>query len=311
MTRAPDWRTYAALAGGVLVVSTASILVRFAQSQGVPSLAIAAWRLTLAAMLIAPWVLGGQRRELAALSRRDWLLAALSGLFLAAHFATWIVSLDYTSVASSVALVTTNPVWIALFSVLVLRERMAAVRVLAVGLSLAGSGLVLWADADAASAAAPDPMLGNALALAGSLAVCGYFLIGRRLRAHMSVLAYIGVVYVVAALCLMLLALAVGVRMAGYSYFAWMVLAAMALGPQLLGHGAFNYALKHVSATMIALAVLGEPVGATVLAWLMFGEDVGPLKLFGMSLLLGGIFLAARSEGDSQKARGKQAVPGG
>ena len=99
--------------------------------------------------------------------------------------------------------------------------------------------------------------------------------------------------------------------MAGYSYFAWMVLAAMALGPQLLGHGAFNYALKHVSATMIALAVLGEPVGSTVLAWLMFGEAVGPLKLFGMSLLLGGIFLAARSEGDSQKAPGKQAVPGG
>ena len=311
MTRGPDWRTYAALAGGVLVVSTASILVRFAQSQGVPSLAIAAWRLTLAALLIAPLLLAGQRRELAALSRRDWRLAALSGLFLAAHFATWIVSLDYTSVASSVALVTTNPVWIALFSVLVLRERMPAVRALALGLSLAGSGLVLWADAGSVSAAAPDPMLGNSLALTGSLAVCGYFLIGRRLRAHLSVLTYIGVVYAVAALCLMLLALAFGVRMVGYSHFAWMVLAAMALGPQLLGHGAFNYALKHVSATMIALAVLGEPLGSTVLAWLMFGEAVGPLKLFGMTLLLGGIFLAARSEGDMQKARGKQAVPGG
>ena len=297
MTRGPDWRTYAALAGGVLVVSTASILVRFAQSQGVPSLAIAAWRLTLAAVFLAPLVLAGRRRELGALARRDWLLAALSGLFLAAHFATWIVSLDYTSVASSVALVTTNPVWIALFSLLVLRERMPAVRGLAVGLSLAGSAVVLWADAGAASAAAPAPMLGNSLALAGSLAVCGYFLIGRRLRAHMSVLAYIGVVYAVAALCLMVLALAAGVRMAGYSYFAWFVLAAMALGPQLLGHGAFNFALKHVSATMIALAVLGEPVGSTVLAWLLFGEAVGPLKLIGMALLLGGIFLAAKSEG--------------
>ena len=310
MTRGPDWRTGAALVGGVLVVSTASILVRLAQSQDVPSLAIAAWRLTLAALLIAPLLLAGQRRELAALSRRDWLLAALSGLFLAAHFATWIVSLDYTSVASSVALVTANPVWIALFSVLVLRERMPAVRALALGLSLAGSGVVLWADAGSVSAAAPDPMLGNSLALTGSLAVCGYFLIGRRLRAHMSVLAYIGVVYAVAALCLMVVALVAGVRMVGYSYFAWMVLAAMALGPQLLGHGAFNYALKHVSPTMIALAVLGEPLGSTVLAWLMFGEAVGPLKLFGMTLLLGGIFLAARSEGDHQRVPGKQAVPG-
>lgn len=310
MTRGLDWRTYAALAGGVLVVSTASILVRFAQTQGVPSLAIAAWRLTLAAILLAPLVLAGRRHELVALSRRDWLLAALSGLFLAAHFATWIASLDYTSVASSVALVTTNPLWIALFSVLVLRERMPAIRALAVGLSLVGSGVVLWADAGAASAAAPDPMLGNGLALAGSLTVCGYFLIGRRLRAHMSVLAYIGVVYAVAALCLMALALAAGVQMAGYSYFAWMVLAAMALGPQLLGHGAFNYALKHVSATMIALAVLGEPLGSTVLAWLLFGEALGPFKLIGMALLLGGIFLAAKGEGHHPQAPGQGATTG-
>jgi len=140
------------------------------------------------------------------------------------------------------------------------------------------------------------PLLGNTLALVGSLAMCGYLLLGRRLRAHISVLTYIGVVYAVAALCLMALALASGTQMGGYPYFAWILLAAMALGPQLLGHGAFNYALKHVSATMIALAVLGEPIGSTILAWLLFGEAVGPLKLAGMSLLLGGIFLAARSE---------------
>lgn len=279
-----------------MIVSTASILVRFAQTQGVPSLAIAAWRMALAALVLMPLMLMRSRTELGALSRRDWLLAAAAGSFLAAHFATWIVSLEYTSVASSVALVTTNPIWIALFSLFVLRERIPGLRALAVALSLAGSGVVLWADSGPALVGATNPLLGNTLALAGSLTMCGYLLLGRRLRAHISVLSYIGVVYAVAALCLMGLALAAGTRMGGYPYFAWVLLAAMALGPQLLGHGAFNYALKHVSATMIALAVLGEPVGSTILAWLLFGEAVGPLKLFGMALLLGGIFLAARGE---------------
>jgi len=296
VTAAPAWRTYAALGCGVLIVSTASILVRFAQGQDVPSLAIAAWRLAIAALALLPLLLTRARGELGTLSRRDWWLAGASGVFLALHFASWIVSLEYTSVASSVALVTTNPIWIALFSVLVLRERMPALRLLAVVLSLAGSAVILAADAGSVSASAPAPGLGNALALAGSLTVCGYLLIGRRLRAHMSLLAYVGVVYAVAALCLVLLAVASGTRMGGYPKFAWILLAAMALGPQLLGHSAFNYALKHVSATMIALAVLGEPIGSTLLAWLLFDEAVGAVKLAGMAVLLGGIFLAARGE---------------
>jgi drug/metabolite transporter (DMT)-like permease len=296
VSAAPAWRTHAALAGGVLVVSTASILIRFAQGQGVPSLAIAAWRLALAALVLLPWVLVGKHRELAALRPRDRALAAASGVFLALHFAAWIVSLEYTSVASSVALVTTNPIWIALFSVLVLRERMPAVRLAAVVLSLAGSGVILWADAGAASAQAPRPTTGNLLALVGSFTVCGYLLIGRRLRGHMSLLAYVGVVYGVAALCLMALAFATGTRLWGHTGFGWIMLVALALGPQLLGHGALNFALKHVSATMIALAVLGEPVGSTLLAWLLFDAAVGAVKLAGMALLLGGIFLAAKSE---------------
>lgn len=296
MSLAPAWRTYAALGGGVLIVSTASILVRFAQGQGVPSLAIAAWRLTIAAAILLPLVLARSRGELGKLDARAWWLAGASGLFLALHFASWIVSLQYTSVASSVALVTTNPIWIAIFSVLVLRERMPGLRALAVALSLAGSGVILWADAGVVTAGAPNPVLGNSLALIGSLTMCGYLLIGRRLRSGMTLLAYIGVVYAVAAVCLLSLALVLGTQMGGYPKIAWVLLAAMALGPQLLGHSAFNYALKHVSATMIALAVLGEPVGSTLLAWLMFDEVVSMTKMGGMALLLAGIFLAARSE---------------
>ncbi len=293
------WPVYAVLAAGVLIVSTASILIRWAQAEGVPSLAIAAWRLALAALVLAPLVWFKARTEIAALPRTRLGLALASGVFLALHFASWIASLEYTSVASSVALVTANPVWIALFSLLVLGERIPALRLAAVVLALAGSGVILWADSGSASATAPKPALGNTLALIGSLTVCGYLLIGQKLRAGMSLIAYIGLVYTCAALCLMGAALASGTALSGYSTVAWACLAGMALGPQLMGHGAFNYALKHVTPTTIALTVLGEPVGSALLAWLLFGEAVSAVKLAGMALLLGGIFLAARSEGAS------------
>lgn len=293
------WPVYAVLAAGVLIVSTASILIRWAQAEGVPSLAIAAWRLALAALMLAPLVWFKARTEIAALPRTRLGLALASGVFLALHFASWIASLEYTSVASSVALVTTNPVWIALFSLLVLGERIPALRLAAVVLALAGSGVILWADSGSASATAPKPALGNTLALIGSLTVCGYLLIGQKLRAGMSLIAYIGLVYTCAALCLMAAALVSGTALSGYSTVAWACLAGMALGPQLMGHGAFNYALKHVTPTTIALTVLGEPVGSALLAWLLFGEAVSAVKLAGMALLLGGIFLAARSEGAS------------
>ena len=285
-----------ALLCGVAAVSTAAILTRYAQAAGVAPMAIAAWRLTLAALVVAPLAFLTARTELRRLAVVRWKIAFASGVFLALHFGTWISSLAYTSVASSVALVTTNPVWIGLFSVLVLRERMSRVRMLAIALALAGSGLILAADANETGGAAPDPLLGNALALAGSIAVCGYLLIGRRLRASMSLTAYVGVVYPVAALCLMAGALAGGVPLTGYSATAWACIAGLALGPQLIGHTSFNFALKHVSPTTIALVVLAEPVGSSVLAWLLFDEAIGPLKLGGMALLLAGVFLAARSE---------------
>ena len=132
--------------------------------------------------------------------------------------------------------------------------------------------MILWADSGVVTASTPNPALGNGLALLGSLTVCGYLLIGRKLRAGMSLLAYIGLVYGGAAVCLMAAALAGGVALSGYSGVAWLCLAGMALGPQLLGHSAFNYALKHVTPTTIALSVLGEPVGSALLAWVLFGE---------------------------------------
>ncbi len=296
MTQASDspsrTRVLAVLAAGVLVVSTASILIRWLQSDGVPSLSIAAWRLAFAALILAPVVLARCRDELARLAWREWGLAVASGVFLAAHFATWILSLEYTSVASSVALVATNPIWIGIASWVLFRERLGTVMILAIALAIAGSAAIFLTDAaDEAGAS----VLGNALAAIGSLTVCGYLLIGRRLRRGMSLLAYVGVVYATAAVCLVLFAAAAGAPLGGFAPKSWWMLLALAIGPQLLGHSSFNWALKYLSATLVALAILGEPVGSTILAWLLLGEPVGPVKLVGMALLLAGIFLAARA----------------
>jgi len=288
---------FAVLAIAVLVVSTASILIRWLQAAGVPSLSIAAWRLALAALILAPLVLARHRGELARLAPRDWVLALASGAFLAAHFATWILSLEHTSVASSVALVTTNPIWIGVASWLLFRERLGAVMTVAIALAIGGSAVIFLSDAGEAGTAGRAPALGNALAVAGSLTVCGYLLIGRRLRRAMSLIAYVGVVYATAAVCLVITAVAAGAPLGGFAPVSWLMLLALAIGPQLVGHSSFNWALKYLSATLIALAILGEPIGSTILAWLLLGEPVGVVKLAGMALLLGGIFLAARSSG--------------
>ena len=273
-------------------------MVRVAQAEGVNSIAIAAWRLTIAAALLWPLAWANASKEIAALQKPDWLLGIAAGFFLALHFAAWISSLAYTSVASSVALVATNPIWIAMVSWLIFREKLGGWLALGIAAAVAGSALIFLSDANLVTGSgSSNPLLGNGLAVVGSLTVCGYLLIGRRLRKTMSLLSYIWLVYSSAAIALMIAAIAAGATLTGFSAKAWACLCALALGPQLFGHSAFNWALKHVSATFIALVILGEPIGSALLAWLIFGERFAPLQLAGFSMLLAGIYLASRGEG--------------
>ena len=286
---------YLVLAGGVVVVSTAAILVRFAQAEGASSLSIAAGRLAIAAIVLAPLVWAKVGRELRGLTADALLLPAASGVLLALHFWTWIASLEYTSVASSTVLVTTNPLWVAIASALLLRERPGTATIAGIALTVFGSGLIFVSDAGRADAGAA-PALGNTLALIGALAVSGYLLIGRALRGRISLLAYVWLAYSVAAVSLLFAAVVTGQGVRELSPNAWWFIIALGLGPQLLGHTAFNWALRRLTAAFVAVAILGEPVGSAVLAWLMLGERFGVLQFFGFMLLLAGIFLAARSE---------------
>jgi drug/metabolite transporter (DMT)-like permease len=278
-------------------------MIRIAQNEGVASLSIAVWRLGLAAAVLSVLVVSraATRVELGALRAGDWGLAAVSGMFLAAHFACWILSLSYTSIASSAALVATNPIWIALASWLIFRERPGVWLTVGIAAAIGGSVLIFLADARVPVGGA-NSLLGNILAMLGSLTVCGYLLLGRKLRRTFSLLAYIWIVYSTAAIALVLAAIIAGAALIGFNALAWLCLIALAIGPQLLGHSAFNWALKHVSATFIAVATLAEPIGSALLGWIVFGERFSPLQLAGFVLLLAGIYLASRDGGKGAAA---------
>lgn len=295
---------------GILVVSTASIFIRYAQREAA-SIVIAAYRLVLAALILLPLVLFRSRGELKRLTRRQILLVMLSGIFLSLHFATWITSLEYTTVASSVVLVSTSPLWVALLSPLVLNERPSGRVVLGMGIALIGGLLVGVSEAcslgsgglvcpDAGIFLQGDAFLGNLLALAGAVTAAAYLLVGRFLRPTMSLGVYIFTVYSTAAVALVIMALFSGKPLGGFSPPVYFLLSALAVGPQLLGHTSFNYGLKYLSAAFIAVALLGEPIGSTLLALIILKEAPAVLEVIGGIIILAGIIWAS---GDSGQAK--------
>ncbi len=261
--------------------------------EGVPAVAVAALRLTFASLILAPIATVRARHEWRQLSPRDLLLAILSGILLALHFAFWISSLDYTSVMSSVVLVSTNPLFVGAASVLLLRESLR--RGTVIGIAVAALGMALIGLSDLGQAGA-ESLRGDALALAGAAAVSGYLLIGRRLRKQLSLLAYIGLVYSTAAIVLIAMAVLMGTSLIGYSVAGYVFVVLLALGPQLIGHSSYNWALKYLSATFITITLLAEPIGATLLAIPLLAQIPSPIKLLGGALILAGIYLAAREE---------------
>jgi drug/metabolite transporter (DMT)-like permease len=316
MTASPRRSTLTlGLLAGILAVSTASIFIKFAQHEGAPSIVIAAARLTIASLVLAPIALTRYRDELRRLTRREWILALLSGVFLALHFAVWITSLQYTSVASSVVLVTTTPLWVALFSPLVLRERLGAAAFAGLALALMGGAVVGLSDActwqagtvsqsaplgvcpPAASLFGGTAFLGDLLALAGAWMAAGYMLVGRKLRARMDLIPYIFVVYGMSAVVLIAIMLGMEESPFGFSPQTYLWFALLALVPQLLGHSIFNWSLKYIPASLVSVTLLGEPVGSTVLAYFILLENPGWIKIGGAALILAGIWLTSRTAG--------------
>ncbi|WP_448569378.1 DMT family transporter [Thermus sp.] len=274
---------------GILAISFGSILVRLAlAASGEKSLAfslvMSAGRMGFAALLLLP----GFRSPIRARKGIPFALAA--GAALALHFAFWITSLSYTSVAASTALVTTNPVWVTLLGWLFFGEKPSALTLLGVGVALLGGLLIGLGDAEGGGT---NPLLGDLLALLGAVAASLYFLLGREAqRRGLSLLEYVRLAYTTAFLILFPLPYLFGGGYGGYPGEVYLYILLMALLPQLVGHTSFNWATRHIPPVLVTLAVLFEPVGASLLAFLLFGEVPGLKVLLGALVLLLGVALA-------------------
>lgn len=293
---------------GILAVSSGSILARQALQYAYP-LVVSAYRLGIATLILLPLVLFRSRRELRALQRRELALAVLSGVFLAFHFATWISSLMYTTVASSVVLVSTAPLWVALLAPLFLRERFQKGTLVGMALALVGTVLVglsescRWVTGGLQCPPwneffSGQALWGDFLALLGGLLAAFYLLAGRFLRPRLSLLSYIFVVYGIAAVVLLLWVSAAGYSFVSYppAAFGWFL--ALAILPQLLGHSTFNWALRYVPTALVSIALLGEPLGSTFLAYLFLNETPSALQLSGGGLILAGLVVASLYQKD-------------
>ncbi len=303
---------------GILIVSTSSIFIRFAQREA-SSLVIAAWRLSLAVIILLPIAYTGYRAELSQLSRRQILLVLLSGIFLAFHFATWISSLEYTTVASSVVLVSTTPLWVAILSPVVLHERPTKMVAVGMVIALLGGALVGLSEScslEVNGLVCPSinqfvqagAFTGNVLALAGAVSAAIYLLVGRFLRPTMSLIVYIFTVYGMAAVVLVFMALLSHQPLVGFSPVIYLFFLLLAIGPQLLGHTSFNYSLRYLSAAFVSVSLLGEPIGSTVLALVILKEVPTPLEVIGGMVILIGIYLASRSPSQPQRLLEKRAA---
>ncbi|HSJ86522.1 MAG TPA: DMT family transporter [Anaerolineales bacterium] len=294
-----------ALITAIAAVSTASIFIRYAQEDA-PSLVIAALRLTCATLVLTPLALSRHREELKRLSGNEMFLGIISGIFLAAHFATWISSLEYTTVASSVVFVSTGPLWVALLSPVLLNERLTRAAIVGLVIAILGGTLIGLSDACVWTSGLRCPnlghvlqgraMWGNFLALIGAWTVSGYLIIGRKLRAKMSLVPYIFLVYGIAAITLMVTTFVAGQSLFGYPAptYGWIFL--LAVFPQLIGHSTDNWALRYLPAAFVAVATLGEPIGSAILAFFLLQETPSLAVIIGGALILFGIYLAARSE---------------
>ena len=288
-------RLLLSLGMGIVAVSFASILIRFAQAEGMPTLTIAAWRLIFASAILLPYAWATRRAEIRRLSQREWVLLAASGVFLGFHFATWIASLGYTSVASSVVLVSMGPVFVGLGSWLFLGERPGLKMSIGIALAAIGSILISWSDFGQGQ----DRLLGDLLALAGAVFVAGYLMIGRKVRGQLSLATYIAIVYGVAMLTLIAIVIVLRSPMFGFSPAAYGYTLALALGPQIIGHSTLNWALRYLSATFVSIVTLAEPVGSGILAYLILGEAATWLTGLGAVSVLTGIYIASRAELDT------------
>lgn len=272
----------------IAAVGPAAIMIRLAEA---PPITVAAGRLVVAAFTIGCVALFRRGRDLEGLDRAAVARSILSGIFLAIHFATWITSLAFTSVANSVIIVTTQPIWAALLGIWFLRERVSAITFVAI--ALAFSGVIIISGGNPQSGG----RLGDLLALIGAITAAAYLVVGRQVRRRASTLGYVLVAYSTAAVALLIWGLIIRTQFAGLPASSWLWIVATGLGPSVIGHTLYNLALREFSAHAVATTILGgETLLATGLAMIVLHEYPSPWAVIGAVPIAIGVVWTLRLE---------------
>ncbi|HLR08989.1 MAG TPA: DMT family transporter [Bacillota bacterium] len=283
--RLPPFNPYLAVVIGVFAVSTSAVLVKLAA--GAPAAIIANYRLLFAVLLMLPYVMLKRRNEFQLIHGKDWLLSILAGIFLAFHFILWFESLNYTSVASSVVLVTLQPIFAFLGTFFFFHERFSPGSIISMIIALLGSIIISWGDLQISGIA----LFGDMLALLGAIMITVYFLMGQQVRKRLSLMTYTFVVYGMSSITLILYNLFIGHAFFGYPADYWLIFLALAIVPTFLGHSLFNWALKWLSTATISMGIVFEPVGASLLAYIILGEQITWSQWLGGTIVISGLFL--------------------
>jgi drug/metabolite transporter (DMT)-like permease len=283
----PRFPPGAVLCLAIVAVAHASIFVRLANA---PPLAVAAWRLALATAIVLPIAWYFERAALRTIDRHTLRLTILAAALLAGHFATWIASLAHTSIANSVVLVTTAPVWVALIGLVTGVLRLGRAMWIAVALSVAGSVVIGWGSARLGAAT----LKGDLLAVAGAICLAGYLLLAQRIQRQLAFLPYVALVYAIAAAWLWIAVLATGTPAFELPPRTWAALAGIALVSQVIGHSGYNWSLRHLKPDFVAVTLLGEPILASLLGLLFFSETIPAATLLGGALILAAIVIGSR-----------------
>lgn len=289
------------LLAGIAAVSFASIFIRYAQAEGVPSLVIAAGRLLVASLVLLPVIVMRHLADIARLVGRDWVLICISGFFLAIHFAAWVTSLEYTAVLISVVLVTSGPIWVALLEAIFLKARIGRWVVIGIAIAVFG-GVIIGIPGGEGTVLDRGALIGGGLALLGAITVSVYVVIGRELRPHVAIIPYIWLVYSFAAVLLLIVVFLTGTPVTGYSTQGYLWILIMGLVPQLIGHSSFNYALGYLPATLVSIATQVEPIGSAIAAFVLFNEVPTWAQLAGSLVLLIGVGVAIWGQGRVKRA---------
>lgn len=275
---------YIALGIGVAAVSTAAIFVKLSSA---PSSIIALYRLFFTVLILGIPTMINHRKDFTQLTKQQWIYSILAGIFLAFHFITWFESLKYTSVASSVVLVSTQPIFAMIGIYFIFHEKVSFLGVMGASFALLGSLIIGWGDFQIGGMA----LFGDFLALIGAILVTGYWLVGQSIRKRLPLLPYTVLVYGSSTITLFIYNIILDMNFIHYEYKEWLIFTALAIIPNIFGHTVFNWAIRYVSAATVSTTILAEPAGSALLAYIILGEMINLTQVIGGVIIFSGIFI--------------------